>query len=97
MDPLSDDELAEIAARAGAATKAPWECFVEGRDHSAGDNFIRTGGLDDGSPDMYVTHYYRVENPKPVPAPPADLDFIAHARQDIPRLIAEIERLRATR
>ena len=40
----------------------------------------------------------RAENPTPVPvAPPADLDFIAHARQDIPRLIAEIERLRATR
>ncbi len=97
MDPINDDELAEIAARADAATKAPWESFVEGRDHFGGDNFIRTGGLDDGSPDMYVTHYFWVENPTPVPAPPADLDFIAHARQDIPRLIAEIERLRATR
>lgn len=39
--------------------------LVEGRDHSAGDNFIRTGGLDDGFPDMYVTHYFRVENPTP--------------------------------
>jgi hypothetical protein len=27
------------------------------------------------------------------PAPPTDLDFIAAARQDVPRLVAEIRRL----
>ncbi len=71
----------------------PWECFVEGRDHWGGDNFIRTGGFDDASPDMYVTLTYwgRVT---PQPAGAADLDFIASARQDVPRLVAEIRRLR---
>ena len=39
---------------------------------------------------MYVTHEAR-------PAPAQDLDFIAHARQDIPRLLNEIERLRSSR
>lgn len=76
MDPISDDELAEIAARAEAATQAPWESFVESLDHLAGDNFIRTGDLDDDSSDMYVAHYWL--DTKPVPAPPADLDLIAH-------------------
>lgn len=36
---------------------------------------------------MYVLHDRR-------PAPKEDLDFIAHARQDIPRLLDELERLR---
>jgi hypothetical protein len=36
---------------------------------------------------MYVTRDTK-------PAAPDDLDFIAHARQDIPRLVAEIRRLR---
>jgi hypothetical protein len=41
--------------------------------------FIQTAGED-----IYLTG-----------ASEADQDFIAHARQDIPRLIAEIERLRS--
>jgi hypothetical protein len=94
MDPITDAELDAIAARADAATSGPWESFVEGRDACGGDSFIRIGGLDDAAPDLYLTHYFWVERPTPVPAPVADLDFVAHARQDIPRLIAEIRRLR---
>jgi hypothetical protein len=86
-EPLSDAELAAIAARAAAASPAPWEAFVEGRDHLGGDDFIRVGGLDDDEPDMYVLR-------DRTPASAADLDFIAHARQDIPRLVAEVRRLR---
>ena len=92
VEPISDQELAMIEARRAAATNGPWESFIEGRDHLAGDDFIRTGGLDDASPDMHVTLYHGAT---PTPAPPEDLDFIASARQDIPRLIAEIRRLRA--
>ena len=33
--------------RVAAASKGPWESFVEGRDRWSGDNFIRIGGLDD--------------------------------------------------
>ena len=86
-DPMSDDELDEIARRVADASKGPWESFIEGRDQLGGDSFIRIGGLDDAEPDMYVTRDL-------TPAVTTDLDFIAHARQDIPRLLAEVHRLR---
>jgi len=82
-----EDELApnldEIESRCSAATAGPWRSFVEGRDHFGGDDFIRTGGLDDASPDMYVSL-------GSVPASASDLDFIAHARQDVPNLVAAL-------
>lgn len=90
--PLSDEELSAIEQWAFAASAAPWEAFIEGRDHFGGDDFIRIGGLDDAQPDMYVQHYLGATS---VRVPAADLDFITHARQDVPRLVAEIRRLRA--
>jgi hypothetical protein len=81
---MTDEELREIEKRCNAATAAPWESFIEGRDHLAGDDFIRTGGMDDSSPDIHLTQ-----------ATHADQDFVAHARQDIPALIAEVRRLKA--
>ena len=87
-EPLTDAELDAIEARVVAASKVPWQSFVEGRDHTSGDNFIRVGGLDDDEPDMYVSR-------DTVPASVADQDFIAHARRDMPRLLAEVRGLRA--
>ncbi|UJJ50369.1 MULTISPECIES: hypothetical protein [Rhodanobacter] len=81
---MTDEEIREIEARCNAATAAPWRSFIEGRDHMSGSDFIRTGGLDSSSPDIYLTD-----------ATHADQDFIAHARQDIPSLIAEVRRLKA--
>lgn len=72
---------------ASLAARARYGHLVEGRHHTSGDNFIRVGGLDDAEPDMYVLR-------DSVPASVADQDFIAHARQDIPRLLAEVRRLR---
>ena len=90
--PIPDQELDEIEQRAHAASPAPWEAFIEARDHTAGEDFIRIGGFDDAQPDMYIQHYLGATS---VRVPATDLDFIAHARQDIPRLVAEIRRLRA--
>jgi hypothetical protein len=87
------DELEQIERRSLSGTPGPWQAFVEGRDHYGGDDFIRTGGLDDDAPDMYVALHVGTRS---VPAPPEDLDFIASARQDGPRLVAEIRRLRRT-
>ncbi|UJJ51043.1 MULTISPECIES: hypothetical protein [Rhodanobacter] len=81
---MTDEEICKIEARCNAATAAPWQSFIEGRDHASGSDFIRTGGLDGASPDIYLTD-----------ATHADQDFIAHARQDIPLLIAEVRRLKA--
>jgi hypothetical protein len=66
---MDDQLLLEIEARLAAATKGPWQSFVEGRDHLAGDSFIRTGGMDNDSPDIYLSG-----------GTLQDQDFIAHAR-----------------
>jgi hypothetical protein len=92
-DSLTDAALEQIERRCNAASKPPWQSFVEGRDHWGGDNFIRVGGMDDSEPDMYVS---RAVGRGLAPASDADLDFIASARQDLPRLLAEVRRLRAT-
>ena len=84
MNRITDQELEEMERRCRRATKAPWKSFVEGRDHTSGSDFIRTGGTDDASPDIEL-----------IGATQEDQDFIAGARQDIPRLIAEVKRLRA--
>lgn len=79
--PLTEADLAEMEARASAATPGPWKSFVEGRDHTSGSSFIQTDGEDIDLPGASV----------------ADQDFIAHARQDVPRLVAEVRRLRSRR
>lgn len=74
---IDDAELDEIEARCQRATPGPWESFVEGRDHTSGSSFIRTA-----EEDLEI-----------LVATPADQDFVAHARQDIPRLLAEVRAL----
>jgi len=86
---LSEKELAEIRARYEAATPGPWRYMAEGRDHMSGDSFIRTGSPEDRHDDLFLTAGNQ-------PASDADYEFIANARQDIPRLLTEIERLRET-
>lgn len=72
-------DIDAIRARCGGATRGPWRSYVEGRDHLSGSSLIKTAG-----PDIELTG-----------ATAADQDFIAHARQDIPKLLAEIVRLKA--
>jgi hypothetical protein len=85
---LNDRELDAIERRWEACSPGPWRAMVEGRDHMSGDSFIMTGGEAERGEDIYV-----IVGSKP--APPADLDFIAGAHEDIPRLLAEIRRLRS--
>jgi hypothetical protein len=80
---VTDDELRAIKARADAATPGPWRSMVEGRDHTSGSSFIMTGEGAARGDDIELSG-----------ATVADQDFIARARQDVPRLVAEIERLR---
>ena len=82
---MTDRELEEIRLRCEAAAPGPWVSFVEGRDHSSGSNFIMTGEGENRSDDIELTG-----------ATVADQDFIAHARQDIPKLLNEIARLKAS-
>ena len=87
---MKDQELNEIRNRVQKTTQGPWKSFVEGRDHESGDSFIMTG-IQDGQDiwsgsrgnDIYLTG-----------ATNEDLDFIAHARQDIPNLLDYINDLK---
>ncbi len=81
---MTDEELGEIKARCLAATTGPWASFIEGRDHEGGSSFIMVG--DEGS---------RADDIELTGATEADQDFIAHARQDVPALVEEVERLKA--
>ena len=75
---LSDERLLDIKRRCENATPGPWKSYVEAREKISGSSFIQTSGED-----IYLTG-----------ATTEDQDFIAHARQDIPDLLAEIERIR---
>lgn len=80
---MADEELEAIRRRCDAASPGPWVSHVEGRDHTSGSSFVMTGvGASRGT------------NIELTGATVADQDFIAHARQDIPRLLDEISRLR---
>jgi hypothetical protein len=83
MPEIPEEELREIEARCERASPGPWHSFIEGRDHTSGSSFIMTGPGDARGEDIELSG-----------ATDDDQDFIAHARQDVPRLIAEVRRLR---
>jgi len=83
---VTQEYLDAVKKRCDLATSEPWISFVEGRDHTSGQSFIRRT-MDDSivDHDLYL-HGEAVTI--------EDQDFIAHARQDIPILLNEINRLR---
>jgi hypothetical protein len=82
-EPLSKEYLAAVRQRCKAATEGIWISSVEGRDHPlGGDTFILREENDKREEDLYLTG-----------GTIADHDFIANAKQDIPLLLREIERL----
>jgi hypothetical protein len=82
-DLLTEEDLKAIEKRLQATTPGPWLSMVEGRDHCGGSSFILTGSLDHRGPDIELSG-----------ATGADQDFIASCRQDVPRLVTEVRRLR---
>jgi hypothetical protein len=96
---MTNQELEEIKARYEATTVAPWVSFIEDRDFECGSSFIMTGipkgeNIWSENRDKYIWGENRGEDLYLTGGTNADLDFIAHARQDIPRLLEEIERLK---
>lgn len=80
---LSEEELLAIESRANAATPGPW-CYRE--------QFIETG--DDSGQLLGVTMQRMEDGLDQLPGVD-NAAFIAHARTDVPQLIAEIRRLQA--
>ncbi|MFG3170612.1 hypothetical protein [Streptomyces sp. NPDC048200] len=83
--PLTEEQLNEIAARAAAATPGPWEEHTEYGPHFyaylRGPYLRGVGTLNFGDGEDAA----------------ADLAFVLHARTDVPALLAEIARLTAQR
>ncbi|RKZ78629.1 MAG: hypothetical protein DRR19_26125 [Candidatus Parabeggiatoa sp. nov. 1] len=79
---LTREELKQITERCEKTTPGPWISYIEGREHTSGSSFIMTGESDSRGEDIELSG-----------ATADDQDFIAHARQDIPQLLKEIERL----
>jgi len=86
-DQLTDAELAEIEERVNAATAGPWfapdigfDVRTETDKHGYSNVIVFGGGDDDDD--------YNIDTPE-------TREFIAHSRQDVPRLLAEVRRLRA--
>lgn len=75
---LTQDDLNMIKERAKKATPGPWYADDERWPGNANLQY------------WFDTHYDGVG----AAATKADAEFIAHAREDIPRLVAEVERLR---
>jgi hypothetical protein len=83
IEMLTEKELLEIEIRINQTQKGPWKAYIEGRDHESGSNFIMTGSIENRGEDIEM-----------IGATVADYDFIASARQDIPKLLNEIRELK---
>lgn len=80
---MTEDELKAIEERANAATPGPW---IDKLMHITGMATPRVVILaGDGAPVAMVTY----EDPDPA----GDAKFLSAAREDVPKLIAEIRRL----
>ncbi|WNI15542.1 hypothetical protein [Actinacidiphila sp. ITFR-21] len=79
--PLSEQRLAEIAARVAAASAGPW--MADGAEiYRAPWGYVVI--------DLWVGEMLRIDDQG---GSNADAEFVAHARTDVPVLLAEVERL----
>ena len=83
---MTDLDLAAIRQRVEKATEGPWNT---GFDYEKNDPIVLAPGYIEHTIDYTLTEG-GLEHGK------ADAEFIAHAREDIPALLAEIDRLNAT-
>ena len=91
-EPMTEERIAEIRGREKAATQGPWE--------AGKDDF--TKNIIEAVKDRGTIIVQRRDDPNmfwnsiiPLKQTFSDADFIAHAREDIPALLDEVERLRA--
>lgn len=78
---MDESRLSAIKARVSAATPGPWDAV--------------NGSITDWNKGRPPTMEWVPRGAKPVDAAFSDADFIVHAREDVPDLVAEVERLHA--
>ena len=89
---LTTEQLEAIRKRAEKATEGPWSVFSKDDERNIGTTWAHPQ-LRDSLP--VVTLGVHVKEPHHrVYIKEADADFISAAREDIPLLLAEVERLR---
>jgi len=88
---LSESDVAKVVERAHRATEGPWRYELDDNpDYSAFGTHIAVGPY--GRDKHVVGTYSDWGDQAPTPD---DMDFIAHARADVPALAHEWRRLRA--
>ncbi|WP_281901094.1 hypothetical protein [Phytohabitans aurantiacus] len=93
---LTGADLDQIEHRAMLATRGPWEPRLETRWGTGGASCIDLNPGRDEDNELFLT-YAPDNRVSPDTQLDADVDFIAHARTDVPKLVAEVRRLRAHR
>jgi hypothetical protein len=92
--PLTDGQLAEIGAREAAATPEPWT-WTEDGIQAANDEWVMwpantgPGAAETAAGQLGACGRHTETHAED------NLTFLAHARQDVPALLAEVRRLRA--
>ncbi|MEV6678307.1 hypothetical protein AB0N09_15830 [Streptomyces erythrochromogenes] len=93
---VSEEELSAIERRVSAATPGPWVGWMETRQGLGGSSFIQISSDAEEDDEIHLTRTHAGHTiTGPDAQTDADIDFIASARQDVPRLVDEIRRLRA--
>lgn len=85
QQPLSDEQLAAIQTRVDNASDGPWHTHSSRWSRNSSPDSIIAGD----NPDNVIVHQ-QDEQGGPSWTRDEDAKFMAHARQDIPALIAEI-------
>jgi hypothetical protein len=83
---VSQEELDRLEAAARRASAGPWTPVLDDDQPEGAASFIQVGPAHEG-PDMYV---WLGEDF----APKGDVELIANARQDVPKLVLELRRLK---
>lgn len=91
--PLTEAELDAIEARAAAATAGPWSWARFGKPDPEGPDICSASVMDE---DMETEHRgIVVTDAGHYPPSQEDGEFIIASRVDVPRMLAEVRRLRA--
>lgn len=84
-EPMTEERLLAIKARAEAATPGPFKVFYRALDFHSG--FYESLWAEGQKEVICAVSHGKNDR--------ADAEFLAHAREDVPALLAEVERLRA--
>ena len=85
------DRLAEIVARANAATEGPWEACCYDSGHSRFEMACSVITADVGDTIVQLDALLRLDNERHAKDDGrADAEFIARARQDVPALVSAL-------